>query len=147
MFCTNCGAFMDNDHSICLQCGIRQFTANKFCHNCGKKITSLQSTCVNCGVEINNLKQKIYFNGLIPPKVNLMSAFIYIVASLLIPGLGQILLGQVKKGFLILIVSAIFVAITFRVYPGAMNIIFAIDTYFIYKKQQRGLAVREWEFF
>ncbi|MBM7649904.1 TM2 domain-containing membrane protein YozV [Bacillus ectoiniformans] len=67
--------------------------------------------------------------------------------SFLITGLGQMIVGQVKKGAVILICSVIFGMITFGMSAFITVPIAIIDAYLIAKKKKEGKEVGEWEFF
>jgi len=73
-----------------------------------------------------------------PPK----SPGLMCVLSLLIPGLGQILLGQTVKGIVMIVVTAATCGLC-----GLMYVIAPIDAYKIAKKLQEGNPVGNWQFF
>jgi len=64
------------------------------------------------------------------------------ILSLLIPGVGQMVIGQVTKGVVIL-VGGFFLGYL----CGLLNILTAIDAYDLAKKYNSGQPLREWEFF
>lgn len=83
-------------------------------------------------------------------KHNLRS-FIYrptysVLLSILFGGVGQIFLGQVKKGIVIIVVAII--GLILFVIPGIIVIFLGmVDAYKIAKRLQHGQKVKEWEFF
>lgn len=62
------------------------------------------------------------------------------LASLLVPGLGQFLLGQRGKGVLILVVGPVVCC-----WLGFWNVFAALDAWALARKLDRGEAVRRWE--
>ena len=69
------------------------------------------------------------------------------IVSFLILGLGQILMGQVKKGVAILLLSLFFMFSTGMLVALIVYPISVIDAYKIAKKIKAGKEVGEWEFF
>lgn len=64
------------------------------------------------------------------------------IASFFIPGLGQLLAGQVPKGIVILVVSIFTCA-----GGGLISVIAAIDAFLIAQRKQKGETVQDWQFF
>ena len=64
------------------------------------------------------------------------------VISLFVPGVGQIISGQVAKGAVILIAAVLFCGL-----GGILNVVAAIDAYLIAQKQEKGQTVGDWDFF
>lgn len=48
-YCTNCGAQMDPNASVCVTCGVNKGKIKKYCAHCGKPVTPEQDVCTNCG--------------------------------------------------------------------------------------------------
>ena len=67
--------------------------------------------------------------------------------SLLIVGLGQMVVGQVAKGVAILLGSIILAALTFGLSVLVTWPLAAIDAYMIANKLRHGRPVGKWEFF
>lgn len=87
----------------------------------------------------NTVKSKNY-------RVN-KSPFMACLLSFLLVGLGQMYLGQVAKGIVMLIIAFILGALTsggsfFIMVPIAM-----VDAYCIGKKMNKDIPVRKWDFF
>ncbi len=76
------------------------------------------------------------------PSVNAPDPMVAGLASLIVPGLGQILAGQSMKGLVLLIIA----------FPtcgmgGLLNIVAAADAYLIAQRRKRGEVVQDWQFF
>lgn len=69
-----------------------------YCRNCGNQITELDSFCPKCGTRAVKI---ITFSPLV------RNAGVSAVLSTIIPGLGQIYNGQIKKGVPIIIASIV----------------------------------------
>lgn len=54
MYCTNCGAEMDPNASICVKCGVNKGKIKKYCAHCGKPVSEEQDVCTNCGAQLSN---------------------------------------------------------------------------------------------
>ena len=54
MYCTNCGAEMDPNASICVKCGVNKGKVKKYCAHCGKPVSEEQDVCINCGTQLSN---------------------------------------------------------------------------------------------
>lgn len=54
MYCTNCGAEMDPNASICVKCGVNKGKIKKYCSHCGKPVSEEQDVCTNCGAQLSN---------------------------------------------------------------------------------------------
>ena len=67
--------------------------------------------------------------------------------SVLLVGLGQILMGQQAKGVTMLVVACLLGFVTFGVAAVVVWPVSAVDAYRIAKKLESGQAVGEWEFF
>jgi TM2 domain-containing membrane protein YozV len=114
----------------------------KKCPNCGIQAeSSNQFVCVKCGVKLKALPEKISPSN--PPK----NPFIAATLAFLLVGLGQVYLGQVRKG-VTLFISAILVGLlTFGVGCIVMFVISPVDAYKIAQKLKAGQTVDQWEFF
>lgn len=64
------------------------------------------------------------------------------LASLIIPGLGQLLAGQGAKGVVLLIVGMLSCGM-----GGLLNLVAAVDAYLIAQRKRRGESVQDWQFF
>jgi TM2 domain-containing membrane protein YozV len=80
----------------------------------------------------------------IPPKDPVLMA---VLSGCCIAGLGQIILGQVTKGVVILLGSIALGAVTMGVSVFVTWPLGAIDAYMIAKKLKEGRIVGQWEFF
>lgn len=108
--------------------------------------------CVKCGVALKGGKTKA-LGGVgedivasDPPKDPVLMC----VLSLLLVGLGQIVLGQTAKGITILAGSFAFVLFTCgygAILAPLIWLISGLDAYKIATKLQDGHSVKQWEFF
>lgn len=140
MHCTNCNETIDNRAEICPKCGVRTFTVKNYCQECGTSVMANQELCVKCGTTLAAPKQTIKSNYSYSPL--LMG-----IASFFIPGLGQMIMGQVKKGLVLLAISLFLGLVTFGIIGFILMIVATVDAVKIAKKLQAGRAVEEWEFF
>lgn len=62
--------------------------------------------------------------------------------SLVLPGVGQMLLGQVAKGAVLLIVAVFTVGLC-----GVLNVVAAIDAYLVAQRVKRGETIGDFTFF
>jgi TM2 domain-containing membrane protein YozV len=127
------------------------------CTRCGSEIPPGDSVCVQCG-------RKLYFTGdtpyysmapvtssavgtVIEPSDPPKKAFIALLLSMFVVGVGQIYLGQVFKGLSIFIAAVMMAIVTMGVAALAVWMVAMIDAYIIGKKLERGRSVRRWEWF
>lgn len=131
------------------------------CPECGQEVSDRANTCPHCGfpleekisepVDEHNTVGDAYERvpnpaHKIPPDTS-KSPGLAVVLSLLVSGLGQMYLGQVKKGLAILIGGMFLSAITFMVLSPVIWIVAAVDAYHIASKLTAGRSVDEWEWF
>ncbi len=162
MFCRNCGKEVADQAVACMSCGLAPTNGNKFCWNCAAETNAAAVVCVKCGVPTKKVgsraapsqvqavgeDQLVYPSD--PPKDPVMMC----VLSVLLVGLGQILLGQTAKG-ITLLVSVIFGGCIIGVLTLGFGLILVpviwlvsgIDAYKIASKLKEGTPVRKWEFF
>lgn len=76
------------------------------------------------------------------PNVNAPDPVIAALASLIVPGVGQLLAGQNAKGLVLLGVAFITCGM-----GGLLNIVAAADAYLIAQRRKRGEVVQDWQFF
>lgn len=79
-----------------------------------------------------------------PPKDPVLMG---VLSGCLIAGLGQMILGQVAKGAVILLGSMVLAVVTFGVSIFATWPLGGIDAYLIAKKLKEGKCVGQWEWF
>jgi hypothetical protein len=123
-FCSHCGAGVTEAAVICLSCGAA----------CGTGLTQSGGAASAAAVD----------NGITNP--NAMSP---IAAGLLgfccLPGLAQMMLGQVVKGLVLFLISLVLWP---TIVGGlAVNVFSGIDAYQIAQKLKDGKTVGQWEFF
>ncbi len=138
-------------------------TARKRCPACGSDVPADGVFCPSCGANITEeifpepkvapkalghgtRDQRVvtdddYVYPSVPPKSTALCLF-----DILLPGLAQIILGQVAKGIVIMVcfVASMFImnCILWAVWLGSI-----VDAYQVAQKLQRGQPVRKWEFF
>lgn len=139
MHCTSCGEKISEKAEICPKCGVRRYREKNFCATCGESLNSNQEMCVRCGTSIRNNSAAVSGSELEP--------WLAGVISFLLTGLGQIIMGQGKKGALILVGSMIIAMITFGVSALVTIPLATVDAYLIAKKKKAGIPVGPWEFF
>ncbi len=71
-----------------------------------------------------------------------LQSILFAVASFFIPGLGQMLNGQVVKG-IVLLGASVVTCCGF----GLISVAAAIDAFMIAERKRRGESVGEWQFF
>ncbi|MDQ0160457.1 zinc ribbon domain-containing protein [Alkalibacillus salilacus] len=142
MYCPNCAASISDKAELCPNCGVRPFREVNYCFNCSESINANQEMCISCGVRVHKKVSTSVSTGDDSKPPWLMA-----LVSFFVSGLGQMVIGQLKKGFAILAISMVLGFMTF----GASAIIttpFAvIDAYLVSKKVADGRSIDEWEFF
>ncbi|WP_431028496.1 double zinc ribbon domain-containing protein [Lysinibacillus sp. LZ02] len=139
MHCTNCSEHISDLAEICPKCGVRPYVTKNFCHSCGSSVNSNQAMCISCGTQLKEIKKTQTVDSTNPAIMGLL--------SFLLVGLGQMLMGQVSKGIVMLIVSIVLAFLTFGLSSLITTPISIIDAVLIAKKKQQGTQVGEWEFF
>lgn len=97
-----------------------------FCSKCGNEILEASLFCNKCGYElVLNAEINVANNQSIQENKNNGPA---IILSFLFPGLGQLYKGQLKKGFIYMIVQIVLIALSssFVDVPGGWGIIFIL---------------------
>ena len=142
MHCTNCGEKISEKAEICPKCGVRQYREKNNCPTCGAGLKPNQEMCVECGTTVRqNVAEKTVTGG------SSMEPVVAGLLSFLLTGLGQILIGQGKKGATMLIGSIILAFMTAAVSALVTIPLAVVDAYLIAKKKKAGIPVGEWEFF
>ena len=139
MHCTNCSEQISDLAEICPKCGVRPYVTKNFCHSCGSSVNTNQAMCISCGVQLKEIKKTQTLDSTNPAIMGLL--------SFLLVGLGQMIMGQVAKGIVMLIGSIILAIFTFGLSSLITTPISIIDAVLIAKKKQQGKQVGEWEFF
>lgn len=89
MYCTNCGAEMNDNQAICLKCGFKKNTGYSYCHNCGEAHPEGADVCLHCGVQ---LKRPSNLNGQDKIAMALIAFFLGGI------GIHNFMMGETKKG-------------------------------------------------
>lgn len=155
MFCGSCGNEVNPDAVACLKCGAAPRSARSFCQHCSKQIENANAViCIACGSSlfgasgpmsggaVGGSGDMVYPSN--PPKDPVLMA---ILSGCCIAGLGQIVLGQVIKGFIIMLVSMVVAVVTFGISIFITWPLGALDAYQIAVKLKAGKPVGQWEFF
>jgi hypothetical protein len=123
-----------------------------YCHRCGSATFRDAVVCVSCGValgqalEIPDRPSADYRKGISPAAVP-WNPLLACLLTVLLPGLPQMMFGQVLKGIAILVAVAIAWGSTeHALVPVAWGLA-AVDAYRIAAKLKDGLHVGYWEFF
>jgi TM2 domain-containing membrane protein YozV/ribosomal protein L40E len=124
--CLNCGSVIDINAAICPKCGVSQNKrpAGKskiFCHNCGAEIDINAEICPKCGV-----RQRVSA----PIAAGEKSPFIAAILSFLIAGVGEMYVGKMRRGIVILLAAAILAAISMGI---GYFVIWLLSIYDAYK--------------
>lgn len=143
MYCRNCGNTMAENQEICLKCGVRPLSGDKHCQNCGVEVTSKQEVCIKCGVRL--VGGDTNSNDVIKPASK--SPGVAAILSFLILGAGQMYLGQVIKGVVMLLAGMALGPLTGFMALPVLWIVYPLDAYLIGKKLKNGKSVGKWEFF
>ena len=93
-----------------------------YCQNCGSQLPDSAKFCDRCGAKVGsateqNSSQTEYNMASI--MVNKKSEALSLILSLLIPGLGQIYNGQIKKGAIMLVAAIVCAFVMFLFFPLA----------------------------
>jgi TM2 domain-containing membrane protein YozV len=155
-YCRNCGKPVDPRAIGCMSCGLAPSNGNRFCWNCGADTNPAAVVCIRCGVatqggsRINTAFGNAFSSEMVQPSNPPKDPALMCVLSVLIVGLGQIILGQTAKGIVIL-VSAIAISVLTCGYGLALAPVFwvisGLDAYRIAEKLKQGKSVGQWEFF
>lgn len=100
-FCNNCGEkLFDLNDSInqqkCQKCGFDLIPSSYFCSNCGNKLDNNQKNNTQ-DYRQQNFQQNYQINNHYQKPIYTFPAFL----SLILPGLGQIVKGEIKNGLVI----------------------------------------------
>ena len=112
------------------------------CPGCGAPVPQQQAQPQPQGVVQNQFQQQVPQNA-----VNPKSPFLAELLSCLIVGVGQMYNGQVAKGVVLLIATAIIGSATVGIGYFVLWLIAIIDAGKIAKKINAGKVVGDWEFF
>ncbi len=148
-FCRNCGGSVRVNQVACLQCGVAPLNGNKFCPGCRAETHPQAIVCIKCGIALNS-GGTIFGGGggkRIQPTGKTLEPVLACLLSLVIVGLGQMLLGQTIKGVVMLIAAMVLGVLTVGLAIVVVWPVSAIDAYMIAKKLREGKSVGEWEFF
>ena len=122
-----------------------------FCQSCGTQVMASAFACHQCGTPVNGGGRSRGSQGggdrisaSNPPKD---PALMGLLSGCCIMGLGQMMLGQVGKGVVILLGSIVLNVLTVGVASFVVLPLAGIDAYLIAKKLREGQAVGQWEFF
>ncbi|HEX7151888.1 MAG TPA: zinc ribbon domain-containing protein [Thermoanaerobaculia bacterium] len=155
MHCGHCGSQLAPQAVVCVTCGGMPRVGRRFCLNCGKENANPQAVvCVHCGAALGG--------GMMPPpppQPGMTNDYVYpstpardpvlmgVLSGCLLAGIGQIILGQQNKGLVMLIVSVVVGLGSGLILAPVLWVIAGIDAYLIAQKLQRGIPVRQWDFF
>lgn len=126
--------------------------SGSFCSHCGARVADQARYCASCGQSLSTAILQAEATPPVDPaglvlNPNPLPPWGAALCSLLIAGLGQMLLGQVAKGAVILLVGLVVGALTAGFGAIIIWLIAAVDAYQIAKKLNSGAQVRKWEWF
>lgn len=150
MHCRSCGAALNPKAEICVSCGVRPLNGTNFCQECGASTKENQEICTSCGSRLLSVNQGYVFGSstdLVYPAKPPKSPGTAVLLSCLLSGGGQIYLGQVTKGIVIILVALFLGVFSYGGLTLAINILSMIDANAIGKKLLDGRPVGQWEFF
>jgi predicted amidophosphoribosyltransferase len=141
-YCRNCGKLVDPKVKRC-RCGAPPRDSRNFCNGCGNPTYEDESECSSCGQPLATGRPS-FPNTIVasnPPKDPTMVAALSVIPF---PCLGQMFLGQMAKGFTMLIVTYVlsFFGIGLLLVPLS-----AIDAYCLAKVLRDGGSIGPWDFF
>lgn len=150
VFCRNCGKEVAERAVVCVGCGLRPHDSNKFCPSCAAETQPAAVVCIKCGVPLTPARPAKAAAGPPQPKDPIVCALLGLV-----PGLGQIIAGQVLKGLAILVLAPVVLVIGavltlglfFYIGVPLFPLLSAVDAYLVATKMKQGLPVGDWEFF
>lgn len=128
--------------------------ALKPCRECAREVSTEARACPHCGAPsptstppTTNARGGRGGGSLVMPSEPPRDPGIVAFVSLLIPGLGQVMVGQTKKGFAVLGGSVLLAALTGFILMPFVWIAVAVDAYQAARTLKRGDPVDEWAFF
>ena len=139
MHCTNCSEQISDLAEICPKCGVRPYVTKNFCHSCGVSVNNNQEMCISCGTRLKEIKKTQTIDSTNPAIMGLLSFSLV--------GLGQMIMGQVTKG-IVMLIGALILGFLHSDYLLYLQHLLALSMLkLIAKKKQQGKQIGEWEFF
>ncbi|MFC7154684.1 zinc ribbon domain-containing protein [Halomarina halobia] len=102
-YCRSCGTELAPEAEVCTECGVNVRTVEvgtptAYCRDCGEEIRTAAEICPHCGVRQRPAPAaSTDLTGFVEEN----RAFVAAAASFLLPGLGQIVNGEVGKGIVV----------------------------------------------
>jgi RNA polymerase subunit RPABC4/transcription elongation factor Spt4/TM2 domain-containing membrane protein YozV len=143
-YCRECGSEVKENAEICIKCGVYPLNGRNYCQECGAKTNERQEFCTKCGSRLVYRTRSNFLGGLSDKTKSPSTATII---SCFLPGIGQVYLGQVKKGLAIFAGSVVLGLISGGTLSVVVWIAAMVDAYLIGKKLAQGQTVDTWEFF
>jgi TM2 domain-containing membrane protein YozV len=132
------------EHKSCPWCAEQIMATAIKCKHCGAMLVPLPpSAQPGAAVRAAPTEQRLIYPRNPPHDPTLMAIF----SGLLIFGLGQMVVGQVSKGLVILVGNIVLACCTMGISLLVTWPLGAVDAYLIAKKLREGRPVGEWEFF
>ncbi len=141
MHCRHCGTEISEKAQFCPSCGVHPLTDHLFCQECGAETNEKQAICISCGVRLVNTTS--YVLPATPPKSAGTATFL----SCIVPGVGQLYLGQSIKAVVVFLVFSALGGISGGFLALPLWLASMVDTHRIGSKLAKGIPVGQWEFF
>lgn len=129
-FCAHCGKKDTGDRSECIYCGkIISDLPVSYCRYCGTEtgIFTDQDKCKKCGRELATQEEESVDNSLI---IHERSGCLPIIGSLLFPGLGHLMRGEVVSGIVFFLFAVVMGISTYGIGYLGMSLLSALAVAF-----------------
>jgi uncharacterized paraquat-inducible protein A len=139
-FCRTCGQAVKPEAEMC-RCGEPPRNGSNFCAACGDPTYADERVCPRCGATLvsegRSSRTVVGSRGTSPVAMAII--------SFIIPGLGQLLMGQTTKAIVMFFITILLVS---RGEAAALFwLLSPLDAYRLAKRLRAGKAIGRWDFF